>query len=89
MPLELKENEIVFEGLIDEHEVEKIREHLQKCSPLKLTVSLKECTDMHTAIIQLIGAYHCVYGCEFIFPQKEYAYTLALRGIRLCDNDTN
>lgn len=84
-----QEDEIIFEGIINENEVSKMREHLNLIAPKKVTFDFNKCKDIHTTILQIIVAYKALYEAEFIFSGSMSTYQKMLQGFYLSDNNIN
>ncbi len=90
MGMEAVDSSITFDGVVSEDVIKPLREYLQKCAPLKLTVDLSECRDMHTAVIQMVAAYHLLYGCEYVVGTKgDLPFVTALLRARFCEHHNN
>ena len=79
------DQEVDFEGVIGEDVVVEIRDYLQKCSPEEVKINLIDCGDLHTAVLQLLCAYHLTYGCQYIYGDAVPAYRQALEGCKLSE----
>lgn len=74
------EKTMTFEGVVGEEEAKTVRDYLQTTAPEQVEVNLQNCGDIHTAIIQILAAYHLQYGCDFVFGEAVMAYQKALEG---------
>lgn len=83
------EKTIKFEDIETEDIVIELREYLTEVGGEKLTIDLTHCEDLHTAVIQLIGAYKLIYDAEFKYKEEVSAYKMALESFAFCENDSN
>ncbi len=76
-----EENVAYFEDLVNESEIGELKEFLKSNSPNIITFDFTNCRDIHTVILQLIGAYKVHNGAIFQFSQdKVRAYQKFLEG---------
>jgi hypothetical protein len=85
-----EDKKLVFEGIVNENEVQKLREYLNSNAPDTLEFNFETCKDMHTAVLQVVLAYKHLYNAEYKFPSDEtLAYRDTLEGFFLSDDNTN
>lgn len=83
-----EETKVSFEGIINENEVQTMREQLNLIAPQKVDFNFTKCKDIHTTILQIIVAYKGLYDAEFTFGENMTTYQKMLEGFYLSDNDT-
>ena len=83
MAIEYNENLALFEGNVFEDELPNLRVFLQKYSHSSVSIDLKNCNDMHTAVIQLLLSFKALHECYFIFGDKSKPYAMAIDGFLL------
>ncbi len=83
MAIEYNGNVAIFEGNVFEDELSDLRVFLQKNSHSGVSIDLKNCNDMHTAIIQILLSFKTLHECQFIFGDKSKPYAIAIDGFLL------
>jgi len=83
MAITSKANKITFKAVIYEDEVVALRKKLLKLAPQELIFNLKDCDDIHTAIIQQVLAYQKLYTCSYIFGKNIKNYQKVIEGFDL------
>ena len=83
MAIEYSDNLALFEGNVFENELSELRIFLQKNSHSGVRIDLKNCNDMHTAIIQLLLSFKTLHECQFVFGDKNKSYAKAIDGLLL------
>ena len=83
MAIQYDENLALFEGNIFEDELSNLRIFLQRYSHSGVSIDLKNCNDMHTAVIQLLLSFKTLHECHFIFGDKSKSYAMAIDGFLL------
>lgn len=71
---------ITFEAVIYEDEVVSLREKLNELAPETIHFDMRECDDMHLAVIQQVLAYKKVYSCDYSFADEVKTYQKILEG---------
>lgn len=71
---------IAFEAVIYEDEVVPLREKLNELAPEEVLFDLKECDDLHLAVIQQMLAYKKLYACSFNFSVTPKVYQKVIEG---------
>ncbi len=80
------QNRIVCQDRVYENELEPLKKYLDSKKEA-LEVDLSACKDMHGAVIQLLLAYQVQYGCEFILPEVNLPFKMAIEGFSSIEND--
>lgn len=84
-----EDKKVIFEGIVNEGEVPRLREFLNSNAPEVIEFDFEKCRDVHTAILQVVLAYKYLYQAIYLFPQDNFAYKTTLNGFFLSDNNTN
>ncbi len=83
MAIKYDGNLALFEGNVFDDELSELKIFLQKNSHSGVTIDLKDCNDMHTALIQLLLSFKTLHECQFIFGDKSKPYAIAIDGFLL------
>lgn len=75
-----EENRILLEGVVYEDEIVALREYLQERSPALITFDFSRCDDIHLGVLQVILAYHKLYGAEYCFSDQMKLYQRVCEG---------
>jgi len=86
MAITYENNEATFTSVIYEDEVTTLRDFLQEKAPASIGFNLKECDDIHLAIIQLIMAYKKNYECSYEFGESKKLFQTVLEGFDTSEN---
>ncbi|MGD9969934.1 MAG: hypothetical protein AB7S65_05715 [Sulfuricurvum sp.] len=70
MGMEIQDNKVMFTGMVYEDEVVPLRDFLQSRAPEKCLFDLRECDDIHLAVLQLMMAYAKMYDAEYNFSDE-------------------
>ena len=77
-----EENKATLNGNVFEDELVGLRSFMQENSDNEVTFDLTACSDMHTAIVQLLVAFKATHSCEFTFSDKTKPFAMAIEGFR-------
>ena len=80
MPIKSEGNTISLTAVIYEDEVLELRDQLNKLAPDALVFDLRDCDDVHLAVIQQMLAYKKMYSCTFEFPVTPKLYQKVIEG---------
>lgn len=89
MAITYEGNVATFSSVIYEDEVVSLRDFLQEKAGDEVQFDLKECEDIHLAIMQLIMAYKKVYGCSYEFGDSKKLFEMFLKGYHTSENYCN
>lgn len=81
------EKTIKFEDIETEEVVPELVEYLKSLDKAEITVNIEMCEDLHTAIIQPLGAYKLLGKVNFIFNGQNSAYKMALESFTYCESE--
>ncbi len=81
-----EEKTIKFEDIETEGVVPELVEYLKELNGEEVTIDLEMCEDLHTAIIQPLGAYKLLHKVNFIFNGQNSAYKMALETFSYCED---
>ena len=73
-------NSVVFDGNVFEDEVIGLRDFINKNCEQKISFDLKNCSDMHTAVVQLLLSCKAVCSCDFIIKDRTKPFAMAIDG---------
>ncbi|HIP20476.1 MAG TPA: hypothetical protein EYG70_05070 [Sulfurimonas sp.] len=86
MSITYENNEVNFSSVIYEDEVVSFRDFLQEKAGEAVVFNLKECEDIHLAILQLIMAYKKNYECSYTFGDEKRLFQTILEGFDTSEN---
>ncbi|NOQ31087.1 MAG: hypothetical protein GQ570_08205 [Helicobacteraceae bacterium] len=89
MGMNIKENEVIFDGVMYEDEVPALRDHLLEVAPTEITFDFTACEDVHLALLQQIMAYKKLCVCNYKFSDKILIYQKVLEGFSLSEDHCN
>lgn len=76
-------NRVILNGNVFEDELVGLRSFMQENSNNEVTFDLDACSDMHTAIVQLLVAYKATNPCEFLFSDRTKPFAMAIEGFKV------
>jgi hypothetical protein len=76
-------NRATLNGNVFEDEIIGLRSFIQENSDNTLSFDLNSCSDMHTAIVQLLVAAKATKSCEFTFLDKTKPFAMAIEGFKV------
>ncbi len=76
-------NKATLNGNVFEDELVGLRSFMQDNGESALSFDLSSCSDMHTAIVQLLVAAKATKDCEFIFSDKSKPFAMAIEGFKV------
>jgi len=73
-------NKVVLDGNVFEDEVIGLRDFINKHCEQNITFDLQKCSDMHTAVVQLLLACKAICSCDFILNDRTKPFAMAIDG---------
>ena len=83
----IKNETIILNGAVYEDEVLTIRKALKELEPKPITIDLRKCDDIHTAVLQIIVSYALLYEVKYILNNSNTTYQKLLTGISQGENN--
>jgi hypothetical protein len=82
----LNDEKIVkFDGIETEDIIPELVTYLKELNGDKVIFNLEMCEDLHTGVLQPLGAYSVINSAEFIYNEQNSAYKMALESFHICD----
>ena len=73
----------IFNGNVFEDELIELRSFIQKNSDKSITFNLSTCSDMHTAVVQLLVAAKATTSSKFVHGNLTKPFVMAIEGFKV------
>jgi len=87
--IEEESRKVMFTGVVYESEVVDIRNFLNESAPESVTCDLRECEDLHLAVLQQILSYSLLYKVKYIYGEEDRAFKIMIEGFNKLENSCN